>query len=292
MAYVADPDNPLEPSDGVAQGRSHAEIRALKEKINNEISLLETADTDLQTAISDEATARTAADNSLGNEIDTVSGDLLSFSQRTDNPHNVTKTQVGLGNLPNAKSSTPVADEEEVLATVGGLAAVVALIENEVKNNLFHVGFILHTDDNRNPADIYGFGVWQRISAERVMVAREIANASSPYHTVGNQNGVASVTLLPENMPPHNHPDNIQFSDAGHSHQIPAGGFSGRKVDGGTSGETSSGRGTVNNTTPGSSVSGNAVMQKAGGVQNSQYANSSFSVRPRSVVTNIWRRIE
>lgn len=42
---------------------------------------------------------------------------LFAHAGRTDNPHEVTKAQVGLGNLPNAKSDTP-ADNSNVLATV------------------------------------------------------------------------------------------------------------------------------------------------------------------------------
>jgi hypothetical protein len=56
--------------------------------------------------------------------------DVSAHLADTDNPHEVTKAQVGLSNLPNAKTDDPTVDNSNVLATS---AAVNAVYNNTVR---------------------------------------------------------------------------------------------------------------------------------------------------------------
>ena len=65
--------------------------------------------TSLEQTVSDEATARQLADSTLQTRIDDIYGSLVSHSSNTSNPHSVTKSQVGLGNVDNTSDlSKPI----------------------------------------------------------------------------------------------------------------------------------------------------------------------------------------
>lgn len=56
-------------------------------------------------AVADEAKIRKQADEQLQTNIDNVAADLSTHKQDTSNPHNVTKAQVGLGNVDNTSDA-------------------------------------------------------------------------------------------------------------------------------------------------------------------------------------------
>lgn len=64
----------------------------------------------------------------------TLNANLASHTGNTNNPHNVTKAQVGLGNLPNSKSDSTTTDDSNILATAKAVydlrAAMTSLIGN------------------------------------------------------------------------------------------------------------------------------------------------------------------
>lgn len=78
-------------------------LQTLAEQINSRLSELRgkiTQETqDRKDAVQAEADARTAADTVLQSNIDTVSGNLSTHINDKNNPHAVTKAQVGLGNV-------------------------------------------------------------------------------------------------------------------------------------------------------------------------------------------------
>jgi hypothetical protein len=94
--------------------------------ISSEATARANADTTLQTNINNEATARATADNALQSDIDQVAAnlatettarmngdatnasDLTAHVNNVSNPHNTTKAQVGLGNVPNVDATTTV----------------------------------------------------------------------------------------------------------------------------------------------------------------------------------------
>lgn len=81
-------------------GRTDAD-NALQDNIDAEAASRAGADNALQSDIDAEAVARAGADNTLQTNID-------AHSQRTDNPHLVTKAQLGLGDVPNIDFSAVI----------------------------------------------------------------------------------------------------------------------------------------------------------------------------------------
>ena len=74
----------------------------------------------LYDALAAEIAAREAADTALSGSLGTVSGDLAAHVARIDNPHSVTKTQVGLGNVTN-DACLPLAGGTMTGAAVGSI---------------------------------------------------------------------------------------------------------------------------------------------------------------------------
>ena len=77
-------------------------------------------DSNLNSLIGTEATARESADETLQDNIDTVSGNLSTHISNKSNPHEVTKAQIGLGNVVNTSDSdTPVSGGTTKFTTGG-----------------------------------------------------------------------------------------------------------------------------------------------------------------------------
>ena len=128
-----------------------------KALLDQEIARATEAEGELARDIEDEATAREQADTALGVRItgvaqdvtaeqtratareNAIAGDLADHEADTDNPHQVTKAQVGLGNVDNTSDlAKPVstaqqaaldlkADNSNVVNSVNGLKGTVAL---------------------------------------------------------------------------------------------------------------------------------------------------------------------
>ena len=148
--------------------------------------------------------------------------------QSTENPHGVTKEQVGLGNVPNVSTNnqTPtytVPDTESELESGEKISVALGKVAKAVKSFISHkaetktahdiinvvypVGSIYMSANNVSPATFLG-GTWEKIKD------RFLLSAGSNYKA-GSTGGAATVTLTTANMPTHYH-------TISHTHTTPA----------------------------------------------------------------------
>lgn len=120
MSYTADPQDTSKPLDSDFVGlATPAEIRALKLRVNNAVTALEQAIIDMgngvsQTGATNLATAVTNLSSTISAINTTLTGHLAA-----NNPHNITKATVGLGqvnNFPATSSLTEASEEKYLLA--------------------------------------------------------------------------------------------------------------------------------------------------------------------------------
>uniref|UniRef100_UPI00293B9CF5 hypothetical protein n=1 Tax=Dysgonomonas sp. ZJ279 TaxID=2709796 RepID=UPI00293B9CF5 len=117
---------------------------------------------------------------------------LLAISNhvnRVDNPHGVTKTQVGLGNLPNAKTDDPAVNDTNILATSKAVATHVLNKSNPHAVTKTHVGLgnlpNAKTDDPAvNDTNIL---------ATSKAVATHVLNKSNPHAVTKTQVGLGNL---------------------------------------------------------------------------------------------------
>lgn len=112
MAYIADPTNPNQPEDTDYVGEATPpELRAIKNHIINRVNFLlaEIADGDTETAQA-ASTALAAAVATLTGQITAVNTAITTHAGLTNNPHAVTKAQVGLSNVENYTATDSVTD--------------------------------------------------------------------------------------------------------------------------------------------------------------------------------------
>ncbi len=82
-------------------------------------------------AVAAEADIRSQADQQLQTNINNVAADLTTHEQDTNNPHNVTKAQVGLGNVDN----TSDADKPVSTAQAAALDALESKLQSQIASN-------------------------------------------------------------------------------------------------------------------------------------------------------------
>lgn len=138
-----------------ASARSQADS-ALGDRIDNETTARQNADTTLQGNINNEADIRRNADIANNTKIDNHIGD-------THNPHGVSKSQVGLGNVVNTgDSATPTVGGEEKFTT-GGAYTLKSELHQEVvdeatargnADNRIEGKIDTHTADISNPHSV------------------------------------------------------------------------------------------------------------------------------------------
>ncbi len=85
----------------------------------------------VNTAVAAEADNRSQADQQLQTNINNVAADLITHEQDTNNPHNVTKAQVGLGNVDN----TSDADKPVSTAQAAALDALESKLQSQIASN-------------------------------------------------------------------------------------------------------------------------------------------------------------
>lgn len=132
----------------------------LAQDIRNETTRAETAEINLNTAIEAEEQARIQADTTLQGNIDEVGRDLMVHISDMENPHEVTKAQVGLGNVKNVDTTDasnitsgtlsndrldtiPYSKLSGVASSAQGALADSALQPDDVIND------VLHTDTDK-----------------------------------------------------------------------------------------------------------------------------------------------
>lgn len=118
----------------------------IKTALGSEETARTKADTTLQNNINSEASARSLADNELEESLNNHMGD-------TDNPHSVTKSQVGLGNVPNVATNdqTPTYTQASTLANLTSgekLSVSLGKIMKAIAD------FITHKNSTSNPHSV------------------------------------------------------------------------------------------------------------------------------------------
>lgn len=125
MPHTVEPTNANQPDDTVGIGYAHAELRGLKGRVNTLETTLVTADTDeataraaadttLQNNINSEATTRANADTSLQNNIDSeatarTNADTALLAQVTANANGIASNDTDITNLNTAVNARLVA---------------------------------------------------------------------------------------------------------------------------------------------------------------------------------------
>lgn len=85
----------------------------------------------------------------LNNLLTSLSNSLSSHLANTSNPHQVTKDQVGLGNLPNAKSDSTSLNDSNTLATSAAVYNAVLQSKKIIYSGSYYVGDVAGSDDKR-----------------------------------------------------------------------------------------------------------------------------------------------
>lgn len=101
---------------------------ALTSELTSEAETRENADNSLSQAISEEANRATNAESNLSNSLSEAAEKITNHIADTNNPHSVTKGQVGLSNVSNtADSATPEENGDKKFTTGGAYSLKTAL---------------------------------------------------------------------------------------------------------------------------------------------------------------------
>ena len=119
-------------------------ITANKDELETEKTTRANADTALEGKITTEVSRATTAENNLSTSISSVSTNLSSHTGNKNNPHGVTKAQVGLGNVPNVATNdqTPtytVASENTALTSGEKLSVAFGKIAKAISSLISHL---------------------------------------------------------------------------------------------------------------------------------------------------------
>ncbi|UFD98404.1 tail fiber protein [Hafnia phage vB_HalM_SPARTY] len=126
-----------------------------------------------------------------------------------NNPHNTTKSQVGLGNVENytvALSYTDASANKYVTAKV--VNDLYKMIQG-----MYPIGHRIYTDNSTNPSNYIPVGTWALTGQGRVSVGYDAGNSSRP---VGAKFGSSTVTIDVANLPAHTH--GVTVTGGNHSH--------------------------------------------------------------------------
>lgn len=179
--------------------------------VTTRMTVAESKITALESTVNNPSTGVTA----LNNKVNAHTGN-------TSNPHNVTKTQVGLGNIPNAISNNPQANDGNILATTVATAALYAILSgiNGVPQGVILMwsgstatiptGWALCDGNNGTP------DLRSRFVMGASESPRDTGNPLPPDQAglgggetlkkdPGNQGGKFDTTLLEANVPSHSH---------------------------------------------------------------------------------------
>ena len=120
-------------------------ITANKNELETEKTARASADTALEGKITTEVSRATTAENNLSTSISSVSTNLSSHTGNKSNPHGVTKSQVGLGNVPNVTTNdqTPTytaASADTALTSGEKLSVAFGKIAKAISSLISHLG--------------------------------------------------------------------------------------------------------------------------------------------------------
>lgn len=90
---------------------------------------------------------------------------------------------------------------------------------SNILKKMYPVGSIyMNATDSRNPAQIFGFGTWEQISAGRVLLGAGTADSGTVYN-VGKTGGEEKTSLTIANIPSHTHGASMQNAGT-HTHSM------------------------------------------------------------------------
>ena len=142
------------------------------EAINVEGKTVRLTDKQLTDRFNAEVTNRINADTSLDNKINTNTNDIYTHINNKLNPHNITKAQIGLGNVDNISKS-------------------------DILLSAYPVGSIYKSTTNTSPAELFG-GTWEQIKDRFLLAAGDT-------YMAGSTGGEATHTLTTDEIPSHSH---------------------------------------------------------------------------------------
>ena len=215
--------------------------------------------------------------------------DYMTFTTETVSGATVNVIDLQTSKIKNGTAGTSDAD-----FTV--LKQVKDLITTAIKN-IYPVGCYWITDSNSNPADVFGFGTWTRITsmlmgAGTVQPTGSIPNQSARTFTVGETGGSFSKQIGIGNVPQMTSDfasNGITVSSAGaHTHSLTMRNYriSINDTVGGVFGNAES-PATYNTDSAGSHVHNLAGILRIGTALENQ---APLDVMPPYTVTNIWKR--
>lgn len=145
---------------------------------------------------------------------DEVNQAVAEHADRTDNPHNVTKTQVGLGNVQNwTETHTYTENNTGKYVAADALYKLYKAIQDQ-----YPIGSTVISYNAANPSTyLLCGGTWVLASKGRCLVGYDDRNAG---RAVGSQFGAATVTLNVNNLPSHTHA--VTLTGGAHNHTASA----------------------------------------------------------------------
>lgn len=107
---------------------------ALTSELTSEAETRENADNSLSQAISDEANRATNAESNLSNSLSGATEKITNHIADANNPHSVTKAQVGLGDVENTGDSATPEENGDKKFTTGGAYSLKTALESQVNS--------------------------------------------------------------------------------------------------------------------------------------------------------------
>jgi hypothetical protein len=104
------------------------------------------------------------------------------------NPHNVTKSDVGLGSVDNTSDAT---------------------LTSAILNTIYPIGILVELTVSTNPGTLFGIGTWTAHGTGRVTVSKA---ASGTFGTAGATGGTETHTLTTAEIPAHTHANLVSGS--------------------------------------------------------------------------------
>lgn len=136
---------------------------------------------------------------------------LKVHTDRVDNPHLVTKSQVGLSNVPNYTVSTDFRENADKFASAKSVAALFTAIQNQNPVGDIHISY--------NPANPTTYllcgGTWVLEGQGKTLVGFVSGDTT---RTVGSSFGAQSKLITTQNLPRHTH--TVTLSGGDHVHRI------------------------------------------------------------------------
>lgn len=136
---------------------------------------------------------------------------LRQHTEDYDNPHKVTKQQVGLGLVPNKSLSDSYNTLTDTIASTPAVFALYQAIQNQNPVGAIHISL-----NPANPATyLLCGGVWELTAKNMALVGFD---GESSSRTPGSTFGASEKSITQQNLPPHAHGVNITSQP--HAHDV------------------------------------------------------------------------